>query len=474
MKKLLIVQIDGLSPVALKKALDAGLMPFTQSLLTKGYTLKKVFSGIPSTSPAGHMAILYGVNNLITGFRFYIKKKGHIFDPMISSTITDMEELALKNRPDTMAKDTSTVNIIYSANKTHSVSLSQMLLGQGRGVFLKEMFFFLKSPFRIILFLIKAFTLTIIEHREYNRFAGKSFPLSDKQYLIKRVMHDLIGAELSFFFTNHLLDQGYPIIYVNFPGYDDIAHYYGSYSAAPLFSLSVTDMYLRKFYEKADNDYAFCLVSDHGQTPSVQIRELTGMSLGENLKRILPSVKITEDFDGSTNPFRPDTDLALFHSGGLSTVFDVKTKNTLSYKELEAKYPDFCEKVSLIKGVGFVLTNSPSGPLITQKGNTFPLTKSSSQKIFSFAAPLEQEQLLYRFNHLFKMEYPADAYIFAEVISGGPDGKVVTFENHQGSHGGIGGPQTQSIFLSREIQIDPDKLHDLAGLQNYFIKYVYG
>jgi hypothetical protein len=70
--RLLIVQIDGLSRLALAKALASGHMPFLARLLDRhGYRLSAMSVGLPTSTPAFQLAAMYGVRPDIPGFHYY-------------------------------------------------------------------------------------------------------------------------------------------------------------------------------------------------------------------------------------------------------------------------------------------------------------------------------------------------------------------------------------------------------------------
>lgn len=71
-QRLLIVQIDGLSRLALTKALASVAMPFLEGLLERhGYRLSPMTVGLPTSTPAFQMAAMFSVRPDIPGFHYY-------------------------------------------------------------------------------------------------------------------------------------------------------------------------------------------------------------------------------------------------------------------------------------------------------------------------------------------------------------------------------------------------------------------
>jgi hypothetical protein len=71
-RRLLIVQIDGLSQPVLEHASASGYVPFLKRLLRRdGYRLEPMSVGLPTSTPAFQMAAMYGVRPDIPGFHYY-------------------------------------------------------------------------------------------------------------------------------------------------------------------------------------------------------------------------------------------------------------------------------------------------------------------------------------------------------------------------------------------------------------------
>src|SRR6185503_9365442 len=75
-RRLLIVQIDGLSRAVFEEGLARGSMPFVRRLLHRdGYTSTPMTVGLPSSTPAFQMAAMYGVRPDIPGFHYHDKQR---------------------------------------------------------------------------------------------------------------------------------------------------------------------------------------------------------------------------------------------------------------------------------------------------------------------------------------------------------------------------------------------------------------
>src|SRR2546426_1787257 len=83
-RRLLVVQIDGLSRGVLELALTQGRMPFLRRGMERGgWRLHPMFVGLPSSPPAVQMAAMYGVRPDIPRFPYHEKRRpqGVYFPP---------------------------------------------------------------------------------------------------------------------------------------------------------------------------------------------------------------------------------------------------------------------------------------------------------------------------------------------------------------------------------------------------------
>src|SRR5207249_2060644 len=75
-RRLLVVQIDGLSRAVLERVLTQGRMPFLRRLLQRGgHRLVPMSVGLPTSTPSFQMAAMYGVRPDIPGFHYHDKRR---------------------------------------------------------------------------------------------------------------------------------------------------------------------------------------------------------------------------------------------------------------------------------------------------------------------------------------------------------------------------------------------------------------
>src|ERR1043166_8336619 len=76
---LVMLQIDALSYVELRRAIELGYCPTISKMVgEEGYTLRRWFCGLPSATPYCQAGIFHGENDGIPAFRFYDKTEQRV------------------------------------------------------------------------------------------------------------------------------------------------------------------------------------------------------------------------------------------------------------------------------------------------------------------------------------------------------------------------------------------------------------
>jgi len=176
-EKKLYIQIDGLSYYTLERALKKRYMPNIKKLLKiKGYKLYRVFSEIPSNTPAAQMKIMYGIKDKIPGFRWYDKQANihHTFkDP---KTALFWEEYAEKNSSKKLLEDgASYINLFSGGAKRVVLNLSHAFIMKKKKEISnlnlwKFIFINLDFIFKVIIKIIKEI---LVENYEYWKYKIK-------------------------------------------------------------------------------------------------------------------------------------------------------------------------------------------------------------------------------------------------------------------------------------------------------------
>src|SRR6266850_283925 len=248
-RRLLVVQIDGLSRAVLERALAEGRMPFLRRLLQRGGgRLHPMSVGLPTSTPAFQMAAMYGVSPDIPGFHYHDKRRRtDVYFPRAGDA-AHIEATQAAGRRGIVAGG-STYGCVFTGGADNSLLTFAML----------------KRP----------------------SGAGLLRALSAVVVLAWVVVKSLA-------------------IYVNYLDYDIFAHAWGPRHGRAMRSLRAVDASLRQLWRVArrvpEHRYDIYLLADHGQAHCTPYDQLTG---GRRIERLLFEDFLTPAGAHEVAPGRP-------------------------------------------------------------------------------------------------------------------------------------------------------------------------
>ena len=285
--------------------------------------------------------------------------------------------------------------------------------------------------------------------------------------------------------------RGTNVIYADFTDYDELAHHCGPERVESFEALDGVDAAIGTL-EKASRDaprpYKFIILSDHGQSLGATFKQRYGKSLGEVVLDLMSGratlVQAKTQAEGSTfvNSFLseitrakgvgptvaraalagstvdgvvdldheelpPPADastIVVVGSGNLGLVWFTGNDHRLTVEELEELHPKLVSTLAAHPGVAMLMVKSEEfgAVVLGPKGVRYldqdrvegedPTTLFGPHTIMS----LQREDA---------MEHAPDLLLISQYDPG--LGEVAAFEELIGSHGGLGGPQTEPFIL---------------------------
>ena len=288
--------------------------------------------------------------------------------------------------------------------------------------------------------------------------------------------------------------RGTNVIYADFTDYDELAHHCGPERVESFEALDGVDRAIAtliKATDEAPRPYKFIVLSDHGQSLGETFLQRYGVSLGEYIR----------EPDGRPRHDRPDQDqgrgvdlrqrapvgdhreqgrrsdrrprrareqdrrrwrrststtsrrsrrsrmptpIAVVGSGNLGLVWFTGHDHRLTVEELEELHPGLVASVAAHPGVGLLLVRSKEFGAVVfgPKGTRFldedkvegedPTTLFGPHTIMSLK---REDAMVHAPDLLLLSQYDPEL------------GEVAAFEELIGSHGGLGGPQTEPFIL---------------------------
>ncbi|MBI5398016.1 alkaline phosphatase family protein [Candidatus Woesearchaeota archaeon] len=497
-KRVIVVQIDGLSYNVLAHCMKKGYCRFMRSLVNdQRYNLNKYNVGIPSTTPSVQASIMYGDNSSIPGFRFVDKKKKKQYSCGNPLTTQALEEMLFSKHKGIVDGGSSYCNQ-FSGGATRSILTMSTIMKTKRLHRIKETTlwaFLLLNPvslIRVMHYTFAEFFLEVFESIYYKLKAvfGKKHAHFGFSFPLRRVFMGAIFQELITIGTIVDIKRGVPRIYVNFNGYDDLTHKRGPKTHSVYVALRAIDRRIKRIYERTKGQYEFYILSDHGQVDSVPFRKIEGVEIDAYLRM---ATQIDAEAFASMYEGRLSLTRAAFNkaagvvqtlsaplrwvatgfmrwysriikqertdfkwgnkekifvetSSCLAHVYFNTTTKTMNLSEIKKKYPDLIFNLLKSKAIGLVIGREGKDIHILHRDGSVVIGRKVKKTGRNFLKMYGDEDLLVdQFKYFLSIKNCGDLILFGDY-----DGqRAVSFVEHYGSHGSAGGEMCEAFFLSK-------------------------
>lgn len=288
---LLVIQIDGLSARALVHAMRRGRVPTLSGLLaSESHRLYRWSSGLPSNTPAVQAGLFFGTRDDVPGYRWFDRATQTFKVVSSPSTARHLDErLQASGQPPLLSGGSCISSLLSGGAAKRLLTVSAMSeFQQSRRLEQADLNLFYLSPTAYTGALLAAvwdylsgLVLGTLGLLRRGRPRLRGHPLK----LAQSAVSNSVLRHAAFFWLRQDMVRGVPVIYSNFVGYDDVAHYSGPTDYEAMVYLSAFDRGLRKLRRFARRhaalNYDVVVLSDHGQTPSLPFRLLDGRTLGQ-------------------------------------------------------------------------------------------------------------------------------------------------------------------------------------------------
>ena len=489
---LLVVQIDGLSLPVLKHAIRGGRVPVLAGMVRDdGAILHPWVALLPPTTPASQAGILHGRNDGIAGFRWYEKSSNRL---LVANHPDDAAEIVrrVSDGAGLLADDGASIGNLLTGDAPRSY-LTMATIGEGKpaddGRRLRGFLATSVNYLRLLVLMIGEMAKELYQaERQRGRAVEPRMPRG-LQYAVERAVTNIALRTVSTAFVIEEMFRGTPTIYVDYTGYDAIAHHCGPERAEAIDALAGIDRAIGSLVKAARHNnraYRLVVLSDHGQCLGATFSQRYGQPLEAVIAALLPgsmSVVGTTDsiesagigrriaaelsrgpglgslvarlLPGALRPFRGGAkpsanaapDVVVASSGNLAHVYFTSQPDRMTDAAIETRYPHLIEGLARHPGIGALMVRSASGsPLVLGPLGRLDVTAAHREG----PDPLEAygrraaENLL----HLDGCPNVGDLILLGAVDHASEE--VTGFEELIGSHGGLGGWQTEPFILCPE------------------------
>ena len=490
----IIVEIDGLAHEVLCEAVEKGHMPTVKEMIDSGdYNLRRWETDLSSQTGASQAGILHGNNEGIVAFRWIEKDNdNHLMQcsgptkvPELEKRISNGDGLLVDNgasRSNLFSGDTD--NVIFTFSKILNI----------KKLYNKAWYSVFSNPSnfaRIVALLLADIILEI-----WSQIIHKIKDIRPRvkrgiAYVITRAFTNVFMREIN---TSTLIGDmmigDIDVAYSTYLGYDEIAHHSGVRDNDAWYALRGMDKQIKHLIDAnrySPRDYQFVIQSDHGQTNGATFTQRYGETFEDFVKSLLPKdmkvfAKMDSNQDNVAKEYHPfsrknkklekekeeeeelgDSEVIVLASGNLAMIYLTQWSQRLTYEELNSYFPELLPGIIENEYVGFILVKSHEhGDLAIGKNGTYFL---DSGKIEG-ENPLEGfgDNIVRHLKRTSSFEHTPD--ILVNSFYDEKADEVCAFEELVGSHGGVGGEQSQPFILHPSTWNVSDE--EIVGAENIY------
>ena len=493
---LIIVEIDGLAYDVLCEAVDRGIMPTVKSMIdSKTHTLKKWETDLSSQTGASQAGILHGNNEDITAFRWIEKENdnqvmqcsGVTKVKILEERISDGNGLLVENgasRSNLFSGDTD--NVIFTFSKI--TDLKKLYNGAWFSIFSNP------SDFARIVVLV----IGDMIHEIYSQLKHKILNIQPRisrgiSYIPTRAGTNIFVREINTETRiGDMMVGDVDVAYSTYLGYDEIAHHSGVRDEDVWFALKGMDKQIKRLLggnKYSPRQYQFVIQSDHGQTNGATFKQRYGESFEDFVKSLLPLdvnmyanmssnedhfaevyVPFSDKFKFLKNRNKEDdeknlkeSEVIVLASGNLAMIYLTQWHHRLTYEEINEMFPQLISEIVNNEYIGFILVrSSQKGDMAIGKNGIYYLGSGEIEG----QNPLEGfgDNIAKHLKRNSTFKYTPD--ILVNSFYDAENDEVCAFEELIGSHGGVGGSQSEPFILYPSDWIVPDE--EIVGAENIY------
>jgi uncharacterized membrane protein YvlD (DUF360 family) len=501
-----MLEIDGLSYWHAKKAVKDGYMPTIKKLIDEeGYQISRVECGIPSSTPACQAGILQGNNENMPAFRWLDKETNRIIAG--GPQMAEVEPL-LSNGQGLLEGGTSVANMFSGDADKSILTFSKITAGsaEDKKKRARDMYLLMRNPYFFMRVLVLYFGDVFREVWQYIQQRRQNVQPSLNRlhngYPFLRAATNIFLRDVGAYFTILDIVRGVPAIYTLWAGYDEVAHHSGPWTRDAMLTLRQFDRtinhILTAIERNAPRPYELIMLSDHGQSFGFTFKQRYEISILDFVKSQLPhdtsavatgggddgtigvsamlselqnmeenkmtgavgdavvkqaqrAMKSNLDQQPSSEKVDP-AKVTLSYSGNMALLYFDLFPRKITLNELNAAYPGMVDNLVEHEGIGFVVAYDDDGDPVA-------FGKNGARNLHTGDVTGEDPLVPYGDVELrsWQVRRIADFPNCGDLLLNSPvyeDGTVAAYEELIGSHGGLGGEQTDAfIFHPGDMEI---------------------
>jgi hypothetical protein len=294
-RRLVILQLDGVSRARLEGALEEGRMPALGARLARGgHVLSSCRSGAPASTPAFQAGLFYGVSPSVPGFVWFDRQTGREVRMDRTADAAAFERRLARAGPGLLRGGTSYFSIFSGGAARSHFCVSGLgggaqpeLAGCERD---RDAWGALASTVLHSLTVARAAVRLahevgdgLVDGIRWSSALGRV--KHEPRFLVHRLLVSGVLRELAVQGILLDLSRGLPVVYADFLGFDEYAHRRGPDAGVARRNLEAMDAALAAVFAAVEAapelGYDVYVLSDHGHVATRPFEALTGLSLPE-------------------------------------------------------------------------------------------------------------------------------------------------------------------------------------------------
>nr|WP_295160063.1 alkaline phosphatase family protein [uncultured Methanobrevibacter sp.] len=486
----IVIEIDGLSYGMLCEAIENGHMSNVKKLIeSETHTLRPWITDLSSQTGASQAGILHGNNSDIVAFRWVEKENNNKIVECSSLKDIEVLEERISDGNGLLVNNGASRSNLFSGD-AKDIILTSSKFRNFKKLYNTAWFSLYSSPSYTARIALLGLYDLIKELRSQRKHESEDIqPRIDRdfKYASIRVGTNVFLSEAN---TATLIGDvmvgDIDVAYSTYLGYDEIAHHSGVEDEDSYYALRLIDKHIKRLIEGsryASREYQFVIQSDHGQSKGATFTQRYGKTFEEFVISLLPEdmsiyANLSSQEDHHTEIFNPfshkkddeeeedeciESQVTVLASGNLALIYLTQWDYRLTYEELMEQYPDLIPGILENEYIGFIVVYSEEhGNLVLSKNGKYFLDSDKIEgenplKNYGENAA-EKIKRHCTFNHL--PDILVNSFYDAE------KDEVCAFEELIGSHGGIGGMQSEPFILYPSNWKVPDE--EIIGAENIY------
>jgi hypothetical protein len=496
-RRLVLLQIDGLSSRRLHEALARGAMPHLGRWLASGRgRLTSIVSGSEPSTPVFTAGLLYGARGDVPGFAWYDRSLGRQVRMDLAEDVSAVERTLRDGRRPLLARGVSygtiwpggaadaffnVVLFAYGATSTgkavrnHYDKLVSTLAGIG-------------IAGRVASRFMLELAVGVWDFVRWCRRTGST--RFEWRFLYMRLFVSVVMRDVSTQGAIVDIVRGVPRIFIDYLGYDEYAHRRGPDSELALYNLEGIDAAVAKILRAVESvpeyGYDVYLLSDHGQSVTTPFARVVGRELGqlvlesacasassrlasEHVQQLV-ALRATEMWTRTlpkglrgtarlyvawlrgrlrrrvdAHAWHPLDAIEIVTGGSIAHIYcDRGSPTRLTVEEISARHPRLIDALARCPAIGLIVARAHDGPVLFHRGRRYRLGDRQALGALEPFRVLGYDVLAAHLGHASEGARRGDLVLYGAFAEAGN----IAFDFEFGSHGGIGPDELDQFLIA--------------------------